>query len=133
LRAWADLKFQPNAHQANLNFGYKTAIENISVALANDLNTSVAISEISKLVNISDVEGIDGPGIQTILDDVDALLGLGLAQRPDVDQKLKDLIQKREVARTGQDWDGADQARTELSKAGVVVKDTKFGPIWQRI
>lgn len=43
----------------------------------------------------------------------------------------KDLIARREEARTKKDYEASDRLRAELENSGITVKDTADGPIWQ--
>jgi hypothetical protein len=43
---------------------------------------------------------------------------------------VDDLLQRREQARTSEDWARADQIRTVLDAAGITVRDTPAGPTW---
>jgi hypothetical protein len=43
---------------------------------------------------------------------------------------VEDLLQRREHARTSEDWGRADQIRTVLDAAGIAVRDTPTGPTW---
>ena len=63
---------------------------------------------------------------------IDDLFGLNLINdSPNLDEKVLELISKREKARTEKDFALADQIRDELVARGITLKDTPNGPIWQ--
>ncbi|MBI2285402.1 cysteine--tRNA ligase [Candidatus Saccharibacteria bacterium] len=134
LQDWADLKFQPSlGHKKAAASAYNPALKRIISELHNDLNTPQALSELSKLAVLSEREGVDSEKLQTLLEEVDELLGLNLSNRQDVDQQIKDLIAKREKAREAKGWPAADKLRKQLAERGIEINDTPHGPIWSRV
>ena len=62
---------------------------------------------------------------------VDKLFGLGLiADSPDIDDEMRELIAKRQAAREAKDWAKSDEIRDLLTERGIGVKDTPEGPVW---
>jgi cysteinyl-tRNA synthetase len=49
----------------------------------------------------------------------------------DFDARVRELIQRRNLARAGKDWGESDRIRDELAAMGVVLKDTKDGTTWE--
>ncbi|MEX0881524.1 MAG: cysteine--tRNA ligase [Candidatus Saccharimonadales bacterium] len=134
LRDWADLKFQPGlGHKKTAASAYEPALKTITTELQNDLNTPQALSELSKLAALSEQEGVDSEKLQALLEAVDKLLGLDLANRQDVDQQIKHLIAEREKAREVKGWPAADRLRKQLAERGIEINDTPHGPIWNRV
>ena len=43
----------------------------------------------------------------------------------------KEIIARREEARKNKDYEASDNLRAELEKAGITIKDTPAGPLWQ--
>jgi cysteinyl-tRNA synthetase len=121
-RAWADLKHQQSvAAKPTLDTVGSLMID----TLANDLATPALLELIDK--------GIDNHSpSQQILDELDALLGLGLADRPDITAEQKQLIADRQAAREAKDWAKSDAARDQLVEQGIGVNDTPAGPRWYR-
>ncbi|HLZ14866.1 MAG TPA: cysteine--tRNA ligase [Candidatus Saccharimonadales bacterium] len=132
LRAWADLKHQKAAHQrgGELAAAYKTALSNMLDALRNDLNTAEALRWLAQL---ADTEQVDPEKIQSLLNILDRLFGLVLADRPDITHEQKDLIASREAARQAKDWPLSDKLRDQLAGQGISLRDTQNGPIWSRL
>ncbi|HET6863974.1 MAG TPA: cysteine--tRNA ligase [Candidatus Saccharimonadales bacterium] len=118
LRAWADLK-----HQQKPVVGL-VDIRPAKGAIFTDLNTPKALAELASHK--------ESPS-QEVLELIDKLLGLHLADRPNITSDEKELIIKREEAREQKDWTGADNYRAQLAKKGIDIKDTETGPIWSRI
>lgn len=133
LRAWADLKHQPNSEQPGTGQAYAPALKKIQAAIADDLNTSVALAELAALANQSEAQGIDAVKIQHMLNIADALFGLQLSKRPNISDTQKQLIEERQTAREAKDWARSDNLRDQLKAQGIVVRDTSNGPIWSRI
>ncbi len=53
-------------------------------------------------------------------------------QGAEVTNQLMDLIlEVRQDAKTNKNWGVADMIRNKLTEAGIVVKDTKEGAIWE--
>jgi cysteinyl-tRNA synthetase len=49
----------------------------------------------------------------------------------DFEQRVKALIEKRNLARAQKDWKESDRIRDELAAMGVVLKDSKDGTTWE--
>ena len=113
--------------------------EKFKEALDNDLNTSLAVTALYDVLkgDISDATK------RYLIEDFDRVLSLGLieaaenkaeASTADVDTaKIEELIAKRSEAKAAKNWGEADRIRDELKEMGVVVKDTKDGPVWEMI
>lgn len=65
---------------------------------------------------------------------VDELFGLRLiADTPNVSTEIYDLIREREAARATKDFARSDEIRDELTRRGILVRDTADGPVWQYV
>jgi cysteinyl-tRNA synthetase len=134
LQAWADLKHQPMADkQTNVADCYAPALKAMMAALQDDLNTIEALSQVATLANDAEEQGIDREKIQPLLNVIDRMLGLQLADRPDITTAQKALIATRQNARDTKDWALSDKLRDELLAQGIAVKDTGAGPIWSQV
>ncbi len=108
-------------------------------ALDNDLNTSLAVTALYDVLkgDISDATKL------YLIADFDRVLSLGLieaaekktaASTDDADTaKIEELIAQRAEAKAAKNWGEADRIRDVLKEMGVIVKDTKDGPVWERI
>jgi len=113
-------------------------------ALCDDLNTSMALAEINNLANqLSKADNEkDQIKLKSKLMASANLLGI-LQQNPDewlgyskvdgsIDQeKIQELIDKRNMARTNRDFELADQIRSQLNEMNVEIEDTPDGTIWK--
>ena len=62
---------------------------------------------------------------------IDELFGLRLiADTPNVDIEVYDLIEERDVARKNKDFGRSDEIRNELLRRGIALNDTPNGAVW---
>ena len=106
-------------------------------ALSNDLDTPQVLLLIdeafSRLLQVRPAS-IHQAALTDVLETIDALLGLQLmASTPDISDDNKRLILERQRARENQDWSAADTARDALLAAGITVRDTAHGSIWEYV
>ena len=128
-KAEVDVKPQPNDH--------------ILAALADDLNTPLAISEMHELA--SKLNKAEKPeekwALKSALLGAGALLGL-LQQNPAAwfqasgdglqAAEIESLIEARNAARKAKNFAEADRIRKQLSDAGVILEDGPQGTTWKR-
>ena len=106
-------------------------------ALGDDLNISQALAAVFAVVRTSNKQIDEGcmstecaSAIASLMEDFDRVLGFleidEAGNKPD--QKIKDLLQRRQQARVIKDWGESDRLREELSNLGWIVKDTPDGP-----
>lgn len=139
IQAWADLRWQPGSDTmtGELDELFKATREEISVALQNDLNTPMALAFLGKLMDFMSnipIPGVEGKYTNGMLSFLDAVFGLGLANRSDITSEQKQLIAEREKAREAKDWTKSDQLRNQLKEQGIGLRDTTYqGAIWYRV
>jgi len=134
LRAMADLQFQVKGVEPWLNTD--PSLSSMQNALFEDLNTPLALGNLNNLVTLAEERLISTDELelfQKMLQTLDQLLGLGLADRQDISQEQKHLITKREQTRTDKAWGKADELRKQLANQGLGIRDTNNGPIWYRL
>jgi len=138
LQAWADLRYQPSADTMpeELDNLFRDTRQAIQEALSNDLNTPEALSALGKLVNWMQqhpVPGVEGQYTDGMLQELDNVFGLSLANRKDISEAQKQLIAERTKARTASEWQKSDELRDQLQQQGVGVRDTDYGTQWYRV
>lgn len=134
LRGWADLKHQKAAQRPESKAdSYKTALRDILTASQNDLDTPQVLTLLASVAADDEANGVDTEKIQPFLNIIDRLLGLQLANRPDITREQKDMIAEREAARQSKDWTKSDHVRDALAADGITVRDTSHGPVWARL
>jgi cysteinyl-tRNA synthetase len=138
IEAWADLRYQTSVDNmpTELDELFRDTKIAMLSAVQNDLNTPEALSALGKLISYMQtipVPGVEGKYTDGTLKFIDDLLGLNIANRPDISNDQKKLIVEREKARKNQDWHKADELRKELEEQGIEIRDTDRGSIWSRI
>jgi len=130
LRSWADLRHQKAGHDAAASKSYKQTLTTILEAVQDDLDMPRAISA---LAVVADAETVDTEKIAALLNVLDRIFGLQLAERPDITHEQKSLLADREQARQAKDWPTSDKLREQLTQQGLGVRDTARGPVWFRL
>jgi len=101
--------------------GEAGAFEKILAAVSNNLNSAEGFALVDNL--------------ELSLEDwrkVDELFGLRLiSDTPEISEELKELISMRKKAREEKDFRRADEIRDKLAKAGIGVRDTADGAVWE--
>jgi len=137
LRAFADLRFQPQKEASEIEPGYFDDRKGIILNhLANDLATPAALAELEATVSHTLETGL-APGSINQLEDflkfIDETLGLELLASVDISNEQKQLITNRETARRQSDWQVADHYREKLLEVGLELNDTALGTVWRRV
>jgi len=136
LRAMAALRWQARATvNDETTFTFSDVPLELINALSNDLNTPQVLTFLSQITTqvlaILIHPDMLAP-FETMLEDIDKLLGLNLLAEVDIDTKQKALLHEREQARLHKNWQHADSLRAELEQDGVLLRDTAHGAIWFR-
>ena len=105
---------------------YQNYIEKFKKALEDDLNISAAITilyDSLKDNTLSDVTKL------YLVNDFDQVLGLDLLKKEkiEVEDEIKELINKRNEAKKNKDFATADQIRDLIFEKGYIIKDTREG------
>lgn len=127
---------QWQAHDSSTEAPIFSALAEQLLELAqDDLDTPQMLAEVSKLAKVMELNGLAAKDIVSFkkyLATVDGLLGLNLAEQPDIDTSQKELLAARQKARDSKDWAKTDQLRDELAAQGILVRDTPKGQVWSR-
>jgi len=109
----------------------------VKAALDDNLNTPEAlriIDEVFSHLETHSLDKIDGDAFHDLLETIDQLLGLQLLDStPDIDDKIKQLVVKRERARDEKNWQHSDDLRDQLTAKGIAVRDTQDGTVWEYV
>jgi cysteinyl-tRNA synthetase len=121
--------------------------EEVLLALGDDLNTPRVLTRLHALVAEirGPASGFHAIQLKRSLKSSGSLLGIlhssegeylkNLPHRIEVDQtkanKVRSLVDARALARRAKDFAEADRIRDELTKMGIVLKDTKDGTTWE--
>ena len=121
---------------------YKEFVE----AMDDDLNTSKALAV---LFDLTGKANKDVPYAYTLLCKLAETLGFTFEKAKLSDEELRakidginselgenfssmeDIIEKRKTARAEKNWEVADKIRVALDNAGIVLKDSKEGTVWE--
>lgn len=133
-RAMAALRWQPRkiTHDTT-TFGLRDVATHIATCLADDLDTPAALaflSQVSTQLQAVHIEEDMVDHFTAMLEGIDKLLGLTLAEVPDISSEQKQLLVTREEARASKDWARSDQLRDQLTGQGIGVRDATHGVIW---
>lgn len=119
--------------------GYKQYRDNFEAALANDINTSSAITVIYDVLG-SDLN--DATKL-ALIQSFDEVLSLNLCRMqgedantgvdPELEQFVLAKIEERKEAKKAKDFAKADAIRDELLAKGVAIKDTREGTVWELV
>ena len=119
----------------------KDAIEqvksNFEKGMDDDLNTSVALAAIFDFMtevnkNFDELSIENSKEILDIMKRFDSVLAiLPTDKKQDLTPEQKDLIERRQQARSVKDWTTADALKKQLTDQGIEVKDTPNGPVWR--
>ncbi len=109
-------------------------------SLEDDLSISQALSALFDLVlqgNRAANEGRLSPSeaaaILQLFAEMDSVLGVLSRPVDQVDDRVQDLVLRRQEARQAKNWAESDRIRDELAKLGWTVKDTPQGPQLKRL
>jgi len=102
------------------------AVRNFSEAVNDDLNTSQALAILQDVLK----SNCPSSAKRAMVMEFDKIFGLDLnrfAEKTELSDEVKELIELRQQARQAQDYHKADQLRQELLKKGVKIRDLTDG------
>ncbi|MCW5937036.1 MAG: cysteine--tRNA ligase [Fimbriimonadaceae bacterium] len=138
-------KAEGGALGADLARLYNEALD----AMANDLNTSVAIAKALEgtrvILREASLTSEQGQAARTFLDQVNALLGIvrtdypngcpeaAAQSTPEIDGRpIDDWVAERDVAKKAKDFARADAIRNRLNEEGIELRDSPEGTTWAK-
>ncbi|HRS83934.1 MAG TPA: cysteine--tRNA ligase [Smithellaceae bacterium] len=115
----------------DLNHGFEHALD-------EDLNISAALAVLFDFIGAVNaplaggkISAADARKILEVLQKINDVLQIMDFREPGDDEKIRELIQKREAARRSGLWEEADSLRNRLAGLGVEVLDSPQGTIWR--
>ena len=135
-RAAADQVWQSYENGVVTTENITEAQNAIRLALLDDLNTSQALTALSKLEALIDSGGVHTSArdaLHDFLNWVDATLGLTLSKTTNITAEIIQLLSDRAQARVDKDWARSDQIRNQLRELRLEIKDTSHGQVWSHI
>jgi cysteinyl-tRNA synthetase len=134
---WA-LTHQANADERVAMLSAESFEQKFIEAMDDDFNTAQAIAvlfELTKEINRGAEQGVDVTKAQHTLLNLAGILGLTLKEKtqptPDAEAFISLLVSTRDGLRQNQQWQLADQIRSELADLGVTIEDTPHGTSWK--
>lgn len=117
----------------------KEALKEFEKTLDDDLNVSAAlgkifdlVKEINKFMDEGDFSTEDAEKTLALMKRFDSVLGILKRQKLKLDEKITELIQKRNQARKEKKWEEADKVRKEIESLGIILEDTPEGTKWKK-
>jgi cysteinyl-tRNA synthetase len=117
----------------------KEAQSGFEESLDDDLNTSAAlgkifdlVKEINRFIDEGDFSSQDAEKTLALMQRFDSVLGILKREELKLDEKITELIQKRNQARKEKKWEEADKVRKEIESLGIILEDTPEGTKWKK-
>lgn len=108
----------------------ETYVTKFKECLEDDLNTANAITLLYDLLK----EEVNDKTKLSVINEMDKVLSLDLLKKEEkkIDEAyIKEMIEKRNVAKRDKDYALADSIRNELERKGIILKDTREGTIYE--
>lgn len=133
LQRWsrvADLRWQIKSDTTDS--ATQDILDQINAAMADDLNSPLALSIIDQVLDKVEATENNVALLDKIIDYIGRVFGIYLA-REDITPEQKDLIIRRQTARSNKDWVLSDQIRSELLNEGIGLLDNQESTKWFRL
>jgi len=105
----------------------------------DDLNTLSAlgkifdlVKEINRFIDEGDFSSQDAEKTLALMQRFDSVLGILKREELKLDEKITELIRKRNQARREKKWEEADRVRKEIESLGIILEDTPEGTKWKK-
>jgi cysteinyl-tRNA synthetase len=134
-----EARAQPGSN-ARLQEATRRALEEFTIGLDDDLNTSVALAAVHNLTREVNTAIADHALLEdnkreviALIERFDEVLNIfGEHRALMLDAEIQSLIDERQEARRRRDFARADEIRDQLAARGITLEDTKGGVRWKR-
>ena len=106
--------------------------EKFEEALNDDLNTPLAlaalfelISETNKKISENKLNREDAKKILALWEKMNKVFGLVISEKSEIPEEIKDLAEKRKLAKENKDFVASDDLRKQIEDLGYIVEDLK--------
>lgn len=104
-------------------------------AISDDINTPNALAVLYEVLKNDDLSGKTKIKLISMFDKVfslDLLTKKDFTNTLEIDEsQIKELIEKRNIAKQNKDYQASDEIRDELLSKNIILKDTREGTIWE--
>ena len=111
-------------------------LQSFESALDDDLNISEALGSVFSFIKkCREFFPLSKTAAEKILEAfqrVDLVLGMLKFERETIDNEIEEKIKARNEARKNKDFAESDRIRDELLSAGIILKDTPQGTVWEK-
>ena len=113
---------------------FHSYVKKFKEALANDLNTSMALTILYDLIKDNEVNGNTK---LSIIADFDKVLSLDLLKdiksevSSELEEYINEMVEKRNIYKKEKEFEKADKIREELKEKGIIIKDTREGTVYE--
>lgn len=135
LRMFSDLLWSLPQTSSTPDTNSQAIKDSLLKHLGNDLDTP---SVLARLNEVSDqyldiLATYNKDSFKDLLEFIDNLLGLDLANTVNIDDAHYKLISEREAARKSGDFQKSDSLRDQLARQGIGLRDTPQGSVWYHL
>jgi cysteinyl-tRNA synthetase len=130
--------FRPGQNE-NISRTVEKALMKLERAMDDDLNTAQALAALFDLVrdvNVAMDQNLvlddDRIGILRALDRIDQVFAILVAAESDVNGRIQELIEQRNIARRSRNFALADQIRLQIYEMGYIIEDAREGTRWKK-
>jgi cysteinyl-tRNA synthetase len=96
-----------------------------AVALMWEVMKDTSMSKPDRVATLKEIDSVLDIGLSDEPSDV--IRELGIIEKEDIPDDVQEILEKRDIARTTQNWDEADHLREKLNLLGYIVEDTPQG------
>ncbi len=96
-----------------------------AIALMWELIKDASVSTPDKIATLKEIDTVLDIGLNDEQSDIER--ELGVVAQDEIPEEIQELLERRDLARTTQNWDESDRLRQEINLKGYMVEDTPQG------